>query len=668
MEKNSPQRINRILLDVSDKIRAGVNVSIDDVLANHPDCAADLRSPLVLLLSNFPHMDSELVTRRQRSDEEVERVNKIFDDLTITRVINRGAQATVYEATEKKYGGRQVAVKIFDQAYFSKAAAQRFESEVNLTARLNHPNIVRLYQRLVVEGSACIIMEFVAGAPIDSSLTKDGYSARRCVEIFVGVCEAVAHAHNMGVLHRDLKPTNILLDTYDVPRVVDFGLAKDLLADSSHASVGMVIGTLMYMAPELARGESWLASIQSDVYSLGVVLHECLCGDYPFDPGETAEQLQQAVLSPHRKTLRACLTDDLLQDRANEFDSDLQSILSRAMAHVPSDRYSSASELAEDLSRWLRGDPIRAKSDRMIYVLGKQLTKYRRSIAVAAAFVLVATAGIISTSVLWRRTAAQRDNFQTALTMAGVNAFANMQRDSGRVDSAIELLGQVLDLGDSVSGLPEVSRSSFRAASSLAQIYLSQGDFQRAIPHVGTASDIVVHLRESDPNNPEWIRLDVHAHYLQGKLQMSEGNFGNAIALLEKAGDLHAQLPQDKHNGYGVQNTAAQILSNRARCFMLLNKPIDAINAYSDLCSIRSNLIDDDPTDYGRIISLAYAMNGLASSCIKANSDKYHHRATTNIRNAIALLEGIPKKFRRMRIRDIDNLEAALNYNMTLIK
>ncbi len=301
--------------------------------------------------------------------------------------IHRGGQGVVFKAKQLSTN-RIVALKFILQGTFATPRQKfRFEREVDLASRLNHPGIVTIYDSGISENQPYCAMEFVDGEPLSKisfgSQRSGRSSYRRTVELFLEVCEAVGFAHERGVIHRDLKPANILVDGENRPHVLDFGLAKlmeedTIVGHSPRTMTGEFVGTLAYASPEQAQANPELMDTRSDVYSLGVVLYELLTGRLPYDvTGSIVETLSHISGTDPTKPSRYL----------NGLDDDLETILLKSLSKDPSRRYANAKLLAADLKRYLDGDAIDAKRDSTWYVFRKTVARHRR-LAMAASAVL----------------------------------------------------------------------------------------------------------------------------------------------------------------------------------------------------------------------------------------------------------------------------------------
>ncbi len=274
-----------------------------------------------------------------------------FGDYELIQEIARGGMGVVYAARQKSLN-RIVALKrILHGTLADAEQVRRFRAEAEAAARLHHPNIVGIYEIGEQEGQQYFSMEYIEGSNLAELVREGPLSARRAAEFLKTIAAAVAYAHQQGVLHRDLKPSNVLVDEHDQPHVTDFGLAKLLTGDADLTLSGQVLGTPSYMSPEQAAGDRAALGPATDIYSLGALLYHLLTSRPPF------------VAATHAETLRQVGEAEPAAPRSlnASVPLDLETICLKCLAKEPPRRYATAQELAADLERFLRGEPIHAR-------------------------------------------------------------------------------------------------------------------------------------------------------------------------------------------------------------------------------------------------------------------------------------------------------------------
>jgi WD40 repeat protein/tRNA A-37 threonylcarbamoyl transferase component Bud32 len=299
--------------------------------------------------------------------------------------VGTGAFGTVYRARDASLD-RTVAVKIPRAGNLGAPADRdRFLREARNAAQLRHPGIVPVHEVGEHDGTPYIVSEFVEGVTLADRLTAGPPAFREAATLVAEVAEALQYAHDRGVVHRDVKPSNIMLDAAGRPHIMDFGLAKRDAGEITVTLDGQVLGTPAYMSPEQAKGEAHKVDGRGDVYSMGVILYELLTGELPFR-GNQRMLLHQVLHDDPRPPRR-------LNDR---IPSDLETVCLKAMAKEPEGRYATARELAEDLRGFLHGEPIRARPVGRIERLWRWCRRkpaLAAALATAAALLLVVAVG-----------------------------------------------------------------------------------------------------------------------------------------------------------------------------------------------------------------------------------------------------------------------------------
>lgn len=312
-----------------------------------------------------------------------------FGDYELLEEIGRGGQGVVYRAHQKSLN-RTVALKVIGLGpWTTEAHLKRFRREAEAAAHLEHPCIVPIYEVGERDAQCYFSMKFIEGGQLDEVARREPMPIRRAAELIAKVAHTVHYAHEHGILHRDIKPGNILLDSNGEPHLTDFGLARLVETESTITGTREVLGTPSYMAPEQAVGNNAQQTSATDVYGLGAVLYQLLTGQPPFAGGTTYETIRLLRDTEPR-------SPRLLNPKV---DRDLSAICLKCLEKDPKRRYSSALALAEDLEHWLKHEPIRAKRTGFFTHARKWV---RRNPAIAAVIALsIAFAAVVGWNI-WK--------------------------------------------------------------------------------------------------------------------------------------------------------------------------------------------------------------------------------------------------------------------------
>src|SRR6266516_505765 len=500
-------------------------------------------------------------------------------DYELLEEIGRGAQGVVFRARQKSLN-RTVALKLISLGQWaSKAHLKRFRREAEAAASLDHPSIVPIYEVGERDGSCYFSMKFVEGGQLDEVVRRTPMPIRQAVELIAKVARTVHYAHEHLILHRDIKPGNILLDAKGEPHLTDFGLARLVESESSVTQTLDVLGTPSYMAPEQAIGNNAAVSNATDVYGLGAVLYQLLTGHPPFAGGTTYE------------TIKLLLDTEPRQPRLwnAKIDRDLSTICLKCLEKDPKRRYSSALALAEDLERWLRHEPILARRTRVFGRGRKWVRRNPTSALLAASLVaLAAAAGWI----IWKTEFIR----QPVTTGIAVLPFENLSDDKEHAFFADGVQDDILIKLAKIADLKVISRTSvmqYRGKQDVRQI----GDALRV------------------------------SHVLEGTVRRSGGKVHVNAQLVDahtNAGIWAEEYDRDLNDVFAIETEVAKSIANRLRARVSAREKV---------------AMEERPTKdlvaYDRYVQAASSIDK-AAYAREGERGKYYFRAIELLNQAIA--------------------------------
>jgi len=447
---------------------------------------------------------------------------KSLGDYELLEEIGRGSQGNVYRARQKSLN-RTVALKVIRSGrWTTQAHLKRFRLEAETAASLDNSNIVPIYEVGEHDGCCYFSMRLVEGGPLDEISKREPMPIRRAAELIARLARAVHYAHQRGILHRDIKPGNILIDVKGEPHLTDFGLARLVEAESTVTRTLDTLGTPSYMAPEQALGNSQLTSA-TDVYGLGAVLYHLLTGHPPFAGGTTYD------------TIRLLLETEPRQPRLwnPKIDRDLATICLKCLEKDRQRRYSSALALAEDLERWLRHEPVRARRTGMF---GRGRKWVRRNPTFALLILsLTALAAAISWNV-WKSEFVH----STAVTGIAVLPFENLSEDKESTFFADGVQDDILTKLAKIRDLKVISRTSvmqYRGNQNMREIGATLGvshTLQGSVRKSGTQLHLNAQLIDT--------RTDTHVWAEQYDCDLNSVFAAQSAIALKVADQLHAKL------------------------------------------------------------------------------------------------------------------------------
>ena len=551
MDEKNWQNVKEIFLAALEKDADSRPEFLDEICAGD----SDLREEIESLLASHEEIEDFIEEPAFQTSEvftnSANHTEKHFGHYKIIREIGAGGMGAVFLA-ERNDGefSQRVAIKIIRQAIADRELVNRFKRERQILANLHHPNIARLLDGGVSnDGLPFLAMEFVEGEAITKFAERENLNLEERLKLFLKVCAAVAYAHRNLVVHRDLKPDNILVTKNGEPKLLDFGLAKlsepsavadglSLSSDISNANLqppATAVGsdllqtqtafwalTPAYASPEQLKGES-LTTV-SDIYSLGVVLYELLTCERPFQfEGKSLEEIIKTVTSFEPPPPSANQKSKI---RNPKLKGDLDNIVLMALRKEPTRRYQSVEALADDIERYLKGLPVSARPNTFKYRAGKFIKRHKVGVLAASLILLSLIGGIVVS--LWEARAAQREKEKAEIVNAFLQNMLNYSDNStglsfrnGRDTTVKDVLNEAskrLETED-LSSQPEVKAELQRIIGSS---YLSQGNYESAEKNLRSALTLETQIygKDSLETLPTLVEL--------GQVFIATGNYESA--------------------------------------------------------------------------------------------------------------------------------------------
>ncbi|TWT64873.1 serine/threonine-protein kinase [Allorhodopirellula solitaria] len=501
------------------RYRNGERPTVEEYANRHPDWSEPIRRIFPLVLS----VEKVKVDQQSGSDGRATLAGRTLErlgDFRLVREIGRGGMGIVYEAEQESLG-RSVAIKVLPkQSLLEEDALQRFQHEASTAAAMHHSNIVPIFGIGQCDGTHYLVMQLVRGVSLEKQIAAeesplDGRTAARTA---AEIADGLAYAHANGVLHRDVKPANILIDGEGLAQLTDFGLARNTQDDPTMTQT--LSGSPRYMAPERFQGRS---NEQCDVYGLGVTLYEMLAGSPAFE-NLTPQQLPEAIKHQLVKPLKSVRPD---------VSTDLQTIVAKAMSPDPVHRYQSASDLRDDLHRFLSDEPILARRTTAFQRFVRWCRRNPKLAGVSGIAIASMLAATTASSVGFAMTSAANERTTDALTQAEQTVDLALRSLDGVVDVVsvpASAMGD-MDMGelDATQFLLNPSPHAARVLESIQPLY------ERLANQSPTRPDIVEQMTQAS------LRLAQIQQQL-GRTDIAIKTLKESVALLERRGDL-AGLP-----------------------------------------------------------------------------------------------------------------------------
>lgn len=588
-------------------------------------------------------------------------------------LIGRGGMGTVYRATREDGEVRlEAAVKSISSPLWSSILDERFRRERQILAQLRHENIAAFLDGGVDEdGQPYLAMELVAGEPIDCYCDERKLAIRQRLGIFLEVCGAVDFAHRQLIVHRDIKPSNILVTAAGAPKLLDFGLARTVELSATEQENPTLYFTPSYASPELLRGRT--AAVTDDVFSLGVLLYKMLTDSRPIETeGSAPAEIVDRVLhsEPRRASaiLRAMKAEQLEAVAAargesaaglrKEVEGDLDAIALKAVARNAGERYATVSDLAEEISRYLDGRPVRAAAGGALYEAKKFVSRHKAAVATAALIVLTLAGGVAATLMeaneAHRQRAAAERRFNDARELARYMMFelqTEIQKLPGSTPVKAEMVKHSLDYLDRVSAEKSNDDSlrvdTAEGYSELADVLghplrANLGQQEQARATYRKAIDLLQPVVARNPQNAQARRALAHAQLMLGMSLVFYRKWDEGSKLVESAEKTLVEMAKAAPNDAAANREAAMAAESLAVEMSqrdgYTTGGTNALSAAQQAVEFAQTAVRLKPGDAEGTLDLSTAWNRLAILT------QLHDRpaAAADFDKALAALDGLP--------------------------
>jgi tetratricopeptide (TPR) repeat protein len=645
VSSSGESRLDQVIAAYVEAVEQGAKPDPEEWLTRHPDLASELKA-FFADQARFQRLAAPL--RGQRPAPPGTRVG-YFGDYEIQAEIARGGMGVVYKARQKSLN-RTVALKMIGSGLLaSPEDIQRFHVEAEAAANLDDPHVVPIYEVGEFQGQHYFSMKLLEGGNLAQHIPRLFEEPREAARLLASVARTVHYAHQRGLLHRDLKPANILLDARGEPYVSDFGLAKRLQGGAELTLSGTVVGTPSYMAPEQAAGRKRELTTAADVYSLGAILYELLTGWPPFRADTPLDTLRQVTEQKPRRPR-------LINPRV---DRDLETICLKCLEKEPQRRYVSAEELAQDLERWLAGEPIRARRARFFERCSKRPRRHTVAWVVAALLFLILILGWAVVSVRMARIQAimaraevdarAESRFQQA--RRAVDALLSqtaeeLERPSGMRSLQRELREQVLKLYEQAArdtGTdPAARQKAARANHQLGDLYQEEGQLGKAEAAYRRAVTLWEKLASELPAEGKYSRGLAEVSCRLGILLQARGRLPEAEQLIRQGLTLLQKLTDASPAVPAYRDSLARSYANLGELLVATGRLEEAEQAYRRALDLHEKLAVESPqiADYRHGLAHDLLLRGrlFQAKGQVAEAEPAYHRA-------LALEEKLIAKF-----------------------